>query len=69
MSVTYDGKLVLNGKTIEPCCHSMQLCIFTGLIYVGSQAKAPTIALRTGDKKGIRIVRCPFCGAQAEVKG
>lgn len=67
MTATYDGHLVLRGKTIEPCCATMHSAVFSDVVYAGTKDKRSVIVLRLGDKKGAVVQCCPFCGASAEV--
>lgn len=69
MTATYDGHLVISGKAkrIAPCCETMAEVSWSGILYVGTYAKAPALMLRLGDKKAKVVSYCPFCQAPTEV--
>lgn len=68
MTVTYDGHLVTDGRTVEPCCAHMHRVLMTGMIKcVSSKARGITMALHVEDRTNIPIIGCPFCGAKTEV--
>ncbi len=69
MTASYDGRLLipLKGKGIEPCCPRMHDALYSGVIYRGTADKRPCAALRLGDKRGLAITMCPWCGARPEV--
>lgn len=66
MTATYDGKLVIGKTRIEPCCASMHDALYAGAIYKGTADKVSCVSLRLGEKRGMPITRCPFCGAVPE---
>ncbi len=69
MTATYDGHLVLRpkAKAVEPCCAPMHRTYFARTVYLGAHDKRPALMLRIGDKSGLPMVACPFCGASVEV--
>lgn len=69
MTATYDGHLVVSArsKKIQPCCETMAEVSWSGILYVGSVAKAPALLLRIADKRSKVVSFCPFCQAQVEM--
>ena len=69
MTATYDGHLVISPRTkkILPCCETMAEVSWSGILYVGSVAKAPALLLKVAEKRSKVVSFCPFCQAQVEV--
>lgn len=68
MTATYDGRLVLSGKAVEPCCATMHRAVVHGIFYAGTSRKVPVIAIRLAERETAQVTHCPFCGASVEVR-
>lgn len=68
MTATYDGRLILDpkAKRVQPCCELMHEAVYSKTVYLGTSAKMPALVLRIGDKRGLVMASCPFCGAKVE---
>lgn len=65
MTATYDGKLLLKEKSIEPCCSLMAEALCLDAVKVGTQAKRRIVKISVAHKWFV-LKHCPFCGAKVE---
>lgn len=63
MTATYDGKLVLREKTVDPCCRSMGDAICLGTVKIGTANKVRIVKISVAGRWFV-LRFCPFCGAE-----
>lgn len=64
MTAIYDSILTVSKGGIIPCCRAMDVCAMRRQIYANSKGQ---MMLRSSEdqRKGMVMIRCPFCGAEA----
>ncbi|MDY0236810.1 MAG: hypothetical protein RBR71_12355 [Gudongella sp.] len=63
MTATYDGRLVVTDKTVEPCCAVMHTLVSLGAVRPGKSQKSTVAWIVIAERKLI-LRHCPNCGAE-----
>lgn len=66
MTATYDGRLVLREKAVEPCCRSMGDALCLDVVKIGSANKVRIVKIAVAGRWFV-LHFCPFCGAEVIV--
>jgi hypothetical protein len=63
MTATYDGRLLMKEKTVEPCCARMSEALCLEAVKTGTLSKQRILKISIGPRWMV-LRYCPFCGAE-----